>query len=155
MVWPIAIVGLLAVVAIVVVLLVIKKNDPGDTRAYVPLATVFDQRIQQIVDDPKPDAQTKAWAKRVNAEAEAGKLDRMEGLEALKDVETTESREQRIARLRNELCAQFTAVIEDPEMPSEFKELFVEARRNVFDMTDEEFEDANSEMESLKNRFDY
>jgi hypothetical protein len=31
----------------------------------------------------------------------------------------------------------------------------MDARRNIFDSSDDEFEKANAEMESLMNRFDY
>ena len=154
-VWPVAIVGLLVIVAVVVLLLVLDKNDPGDTRAYVPLATVFDRRIEQIVSDPKTDAQTKEWAKRIKVDADAGKLDRMEGLGALKDVATSETSKQKIGRLRDEFCASLTQMIEDPQMPEELKGIFVEARQNVFDSSDEEFERVIAEMESLRKRFDY
>ena len=154
-VWPIAIGGIFLIVAVLVALLVMDKNDPGDTRAYVPMATVFDRRIEQIVSDPKTDTQTKDWAKRIKAEAEAGKLDRGEGLDALKKVVTSETKPQRIQRLRDELCARFTVVIEDPGLPEELKEVFVEARRNVFDMEDGEFERANAQMESLMDRYEY
>lgn len=154
-VWPVAIMGLLLVVGTIVFALVLKKNDPGDTRAYVPMTIVFDRRIEQIVADPKTDAQTKDWAKLVKSDVDQGRLDVLEGLDALKNVATSETREQKIARLRDESCARFTVMIEDPQMPEELKELFVEARRNVFDMSDAEFERADAEMESLMNRFDY
>jgi hypothetical protein len=154
-VWPVAIVGLLVIAAVIVFMFVADKNDPGDTRAYVPMETVFARRIEQIVLDPKTDAQTKEWAKRIRADTDAGKLDMREGLDALKNVATSETRAQRIQRQRDELCASFTLMIEDPSMPEELKGLFMDARRNIFDSSDDDFEKANTEMESLMNRFDY
>ena len=154
-VWPVAIVGILVIVAIVVFMLVIDKNDPGDTRHYATLQTVFDKRIEQIIADPKCDAQTKEWAKRIKTDADAGKLERAEGLNALKNVATSETSEQRTKRLKDELCAKFSALIDDPTLPEEFKEIFVDARRNVYDMSDEEFAAANEEMESFLYRYEY
>ena len=154
-VWPIAIVGFLVIVATIVFLFVLDKNDPGDTREYASMTAVFDKRIEQIAADPKCDAQTKEWAKRIKFDADAGKLDRVEGLNALKNVATSETSEQRTKRLKDELCAKFSAMIDDPAMPEELKEIFVDMRRNVYDMSDEEFAAANEEMESFMYRYEY
>ena len=143
------------IVATIVFLFVLDKNDPGDTREYASMTAVFDKRIEQIAADPKCDAQTKEWAKRIKFDADAGKLDRVEGLNALKNVATSETSEQRTKRLKDELCAKFSAMIDDPAMPEELKEIFVDMRRNVYDMSDEEFAAANEEMESFMYRYEY
>ena len=46
-------------------------------------------------------------------------------------------------------------MIDDPAMPEELKEIFVDMRRNVYDMSDEEFAAANEEMESFMYRYEY
>ena len=152
-IWPIVAVGFALFVGLIVWILALQKHDPGDTRKYATLEAVLDRRIQQVLTDPKVEPHVKDMARRIKVEAAEGKLDRLDALEAFKDVKTSETAAQMNKRLHQEVCARLTAHIEDPALPDEVKDLFIQTRRDIYDVSDEEFAKANSEMENFMSRF--